>query len=276
MTEEQFEAMKEKIEQAKRVKRKRTYKWKAAAAAAAAAVTVMLMPNVWPDAAYAMDGVPFVGNLVNTVSFQSFRYEDERNRAEIAVDKIAVSETDMQQKESLETSAEEINAEIERITDEIVNEFNKNLEQEQGRQDIVVKTELLQTTDQYFTLKLICYQGAGSGAEWDYFYTIDLNTGERIALKELFSDGADYIGAISENIKLQMAERMAQDENAFYWLDYEKVPEWSFTAITDETSFYVNEDGNIVICFNEGDVAPMYMGCVEFVIAPEVLTDIRK
>ena len=98
MTEEQFEAMKEKMEQAKRVKRKRTYKWKAAAAAAAAAVTVMLMPNVWPDAAYAMDGVPFVGNLVNTVSFHSFRYEDERNRAEIAVDKIAVSETDIRRR----------------------------------------------------------------------------------------------------------------------------------------------------------------------------------
>ena len=47
-------------------------------------------------------------------------------------------------------------------------------------------------------------------------------------------------------------------------------------AITDETSFYINESGNIVICFNEGDVAPLYMGCVEFVIPDEAIKGIRK
>ena len=50
----------------------------------------------------------------------------------------------------------------------------------------------------------------------------------------------------------------------------------NFRSITDETSFYVNGDGNVVIGFNEGDVAPMYMGAVEFVIPDEVLGDIRK
>lgn len=47
-------------------------------------------------------------------------------------------------------------------------------------------------------------------------------------------------------------------------------------AITDETSFYINESGNIVICFNEGDVAPMYMGCVEFVIPDEAIKGIEN
>ena len=48
------------------------------------------------------------------------------------------------------------------------------------------------------------------------------------------------------------------------------------TEITEETSFYLNEDNHVVIAFNEGDVAPMYMGAVEFVIPSEVLEDIRK
>ena len=52
--------------------------------------------------------------------------------------------------------------------------------------------------------------------------------------------------------------------------------EWDFQSITDDTSFYLNQNGEVVICFNEGDVAPMYMGCVEFVILNEVLADIRK
>ena len=54
------------------------------------------------------------------------------------------------------------------------------------------------------------------------------------------------------------------------------MPEWDFTEITDETGFYLNDKGEVVISFNEGDVAPMYMGCVEFVIPDEVLAEIRK
>jgi len=79
---------------------------------------------------------------------------------------------------------------------------------EEGYQDVMVKSEVLATTDKYFALKLICYQGAGSGAEWNYFYTVDLDSGKRIALKDLFVDGADYIDIISENIKEQMREQM--------------------------------------------------------------------
>ena len=41
-------------------------------------------------------------------------------------------------------------------------------------------------------------------------------------------------------------------------------------------SFYLNEKNNVVINFDEGDVAPMYMGSVEFEISSEVLSNIRK
>ena len=52
---------------------------------------------------------------------------------------------------------------------------------------------------------------------------------------------------------------------------------WKIRKIqSDDTSFYLNQNGEVVICFNEGDVAPMYMGCVEFVIPNEVLADVRK
>lgn len=35
-----------------------------------------------------------------------------------------------------------------------------------------------------------------------------------------------------------------------------------------------SDEGNLVIRFNEGDVAPMYMGCVEFVIPKEAVENI--
>ena len=140
---------------------------------------------------------------------------------------------------------------------------------------MTVKSEILATTDQYFTLKLICFQSAGSGAEWNYYYTIDLSSGKRLQLSDLFQEGSDYLTTISDNIKQQMKEQMAADENKIYWLDSD-MPEWDFTSITDNTSFYLNQNNEVVVCFNEGDVAPMSMGCPEFVIPNEVLAGIRK
>ena len=102
-----------------------------------------------------------------------------------------------------------------------------------------------------------------------------MNTGERLQLKDLFQDVAEYITPISDIIKEQMQARMDADENVYYWLN-DEIEEWNFKAITDETSFYLNEKDNVVIGFNEGDVAPMYMGTVEFEIPAEVVADIRR
>ena len=55
-----------------------------------------------------------------------------------------------------------------------------------------------------------------------------------------------------------------------------EVPEWNFPSINDDTSFYINADGNLVISFNEGDVGPMSMGVVEFTIPHDVIADILK
>ena len=255
---------------------------------AAAAAVFVILPNTSMDVAYAMSSIPVVGKLVEAVTFRDYQYEDERNSADVEVPELVVKEDTEENKnengtegiiereEQLQKTTEEINREIEEITGKIISEFEENLKYKEGYQSIVVKNEIISTTENYFTLKLICYQGAGSGAEWDYFYTIDLNTGERIALKDLFQDGADYITPISENIKKQMREQMDADENKMYWVDNKDIPEWNFRQITEETSFYINGNNDIVIAFNEGDVAPMYMGCVEFVISNEVLAEIRK
>ena len=124
-------------------------------------------------------------------------------------------------------------------------------------------------------MKLLCYQGAGSGTQWNYYYTIDLTTGERLQLKDIFQEGADYITPISDSIKEQMQAQMDADETVYYWL-HDEIEEWNFKAITDETSFYLNEKGNVVIGFDEGEVAPMYMGSVEFEIPAEAVKDIRQ
>ena len=287
MSREQLRLLRKSMEEAKRMNRKDRNKKRILGATAAAAVLMgafVLLPNTSASIAHAMEQIPVIGGLVSVVTFRDYTYESDRNMAHVDVPEVQVqpaegnteeSQDTAEVQEKLERTTEEINAEIRRITDEMIAEFEENLKEDGGYQDILVKSEILDTTEDYFTLKLICYQGAGSGMQWNHYYTIDLNTGERLQLKDLFAEGADYITPISENIKAQMQEQMDADENVYYWLN-DDIEEWNFKAITDETSFYLNEKDHVVIGFDEGEVAPMYMGTVDFEIPAEVLEGIRK
>lgn len=280
MSDEQLKNLQLKIEEAKSEnKRKRVQnKWIKFAATAAAFIMVFIMlPNTSPSIAYAMEQIPVLRFIVKAVTFRDYKYEDTRHRADIDVAKLKVEQitADKELQKKLEHTIDNINEEVEKITDEIIEHFETYMHDEMDYQDIMVKSEVLKTTQNYFTLKLMCYQGSGSGYQWNYYYTIDLTTGERLELKDIFKEKSDYTTRISNDIKRQMREQMAADENNMYWLDSE-IDGWNFKTITEETSFYINEKDNIVICFNEGDVAPMYMGTVEFEIPSEVVSDIRK
>ena len=52
--------------------------------------------------------------------------------------------------------------------------------------------------------------------------------------------------------------------------------EFNFQSITEQTNFYFNESGELVIAFDEYEVAPGYMGAPEFVIPQEVTAAILK
>ena len=300
MSEDQINAMKTAIEKAKRDSEKNrnvVVFQRVMATAAAFLMAFIILPNTSGTVAYAMSQIPVLGRLVEVVTFRDYQYEDERNSANVEVPELAVAEEEIpeetvvtkgvagealieedavnEKKENLQKSMEEINAEIRTITEPFIEEFKTNLENEEGYQDLIVESEVINSTSEYFTLKLICYTASASGAEWNYYYTIDLNTGERILLEDIFAEGADYVTLISENIKVQMEEQMAADENVHYWL-HDEMEEFNFTKIAEDQSFYLTENGEVVICFNEGDVAPMYMGVVEFVIPQEVIGDIRK
>ncbi|MCI9398687.1 MAG: DUF3298 domain-containing protein [Lachnospiraceae bacterium] len=305
MSDEHLQQLIQKMEEAKNMEmhqQNHTGIWKITAAAAVLIGVFILLPNTSAAMANAMEQIPLIGQLVKVVTFRDYQYESDRNMADIEIPEIQPADNNSTNnldnhadsntvsdntnnstqgninsnvQENLNRTTAEINAEIKEVTDKLIAEFEANLKAEGGYQDVVVKSEVLTTTPEYFTLKLICYQGAGSGYQWNYFYTIDLNTGERLQLKDIFADGADFITPISDNIKQQMQEQMDADENVYYWLN-DEIEEWNFKAITEETSFYLNEKGNVVIGFNEGDVAPMYMGTVEFEIPAEVIADIRK
>ena len=279
MNEEQKKELMKTMERAKMDKRRKTTNYKGILAAAAVAAFVVL-PNTSAGVAQAMANIPLLGNLVQVVTFRNYEYEDGRHNAEIDVPEVVVEDTNAgnvseESKENLQSTSKEVNAEIRGIADKFVKEFEEGLKNEEGYHEVVVNSEIVETTEEYFTIKLMCFEAQASGVEWNYYYTIDLQSGERVELADLFVADADYKAVISENIKEQMKEQMAADENVIYFLE-DEMDEFNFKSITDETAFYLNTAGEIVISFNEGDVAPMYMGVVTFTIPEEAVEAIRK
>ena len=270
------ERMEASIERAKMEKRKvkKIKLWKTCASAAAVLAIVLVLPNTSQTAAAAMQQIPLLGNLFKITTVREYQVDEERNMANVKVPQVEVQDTtegntDADRAEQAKESADAINFDIEEETNKLIDEFKESMKNEEGYQDIYIDSKVLTDNDRLFSLELILYQGAGSGYEQHKHYTVDKLTGKELTLKDLC--GNDYVDTISEEVKKQMKEQMAADESVKYWLDDPDVPEWNFDKIAEDQDFYVDAEGHVVICFNEYDVAPGSMGCVEFIM-PQTVT----
>lgn len=268
-------------ENIKKKKQKKSWGSYIGKVAVAAALVILIVPNVSANAAYAMSQIPLLGNVIKMITVREYNYDSERFEAKIKEANLVSEENDAakqdpQLKEKTDASIQTINEDIQSMTDRLIAQFEKEVELDESYGGMYVNPEVITDTDTWFTVRITVTQVAGSGTEYQYFYHIDKTTGEIATLKDLFKDGADYKTAISDDIKKQMREQMDADENVIYWLDDEEVPEWNFQSIKDDQNFYLDENGQIVICFDEYEVAPGYMGLVQFTIDPDAVADILK
>lgn len=244
----------------------------AGGAVAAAAIAITVMANSGASIAHAMAKIPVIGAIAEIVTFRE--YEDTTNdmSANVKVPEVEVKNEDGTVNRD---STDAINKSIQDYTDEIIAQYKEDVEavDGEGHQEVSLDYKVITDTDRLFSIRFDKLVVMASGEETVKIYHIDKQTGKMINLSGIFKEGTNFIDPISSNIKEQMKEQMAADENVRYWIDSE-VPEWDFKSITADSTFYINEDGKLVIVFNEGDVAPMYMGSVEFVIPTEVIQDI--
>ncbi|MBP3568449.1 MAG: DUF3298 domain-containing protein [Lachnospiraceae bacterium] len=285
MSSEQVERLKLTIEQAKQENRKaRKHAVRTRITAAAAIIVVMLfvLPNTSKTIALAMQQIPLLGDFIKLITVKDYQYEDKWHDAEIMVGELVLEDIsgietmDSSVKKELEKTIAGINKEIRTISENMLDSFVGTVEGGYGPQSTYVKSEILPSTEHYLIVKLNCFTAEGSGIAWNYYYTIDLSTGKQMVLADLFREGVDYITPISENIMEQMKQQVQDDENKSFSPLEELNPLNLAEAIQERQAFYINEKGNVVICFDEGEVAAMYMGDLEFEIDNEVLKNIRK
>ena len=66
--------------------------------------------------------------------------------------------------------------------------------------------------------------------------------------------GEDYVDYLTETITMQMGNRMDKTPDVTYFPITKDAPLTDYAAIDETTSFYVDEDGNVVIVFPAGSV----------------------
>lgn len=192
--------------------------------------------------------------------------------------------TETEPEESVNGSASSINAvlssaqiteEIRQMEEQAVTSFEQNVSQETGYQTLRFLHRTITDTPDWYCMEVLCYTASADGFEQVNHFTINKKTGERVELEDLFYAGADYITPISEEIISQMRARMKENPEVEYWIDSEDDPESDFSRIREDQDFYIDDEGRLVICFNELEAAPMSMGTVEFIIPDKVLAPIR-
>ncbi len=228
------------------------------ATAAAAMAALVILTNVNPTIANAMENVPILGPISKIVTFRT--YENQTNHFEAKVD---VPE--------IESAPAEVNQSIEEYANALIAQYESDLRSSQGEGNYSLTSSYQVVTDtpNYLCLRIDTTLVMASGTEYTKVFTVDKRTGKMISLSDLFRNKPEMLTAISDNIKEQMQAQMAADSSVTYFYNSD-MPEWDFKELRGDESFYFNEKGELVITFDETDVAPAYMGAVEFAIPQSV------
>lgn len=253
--------------------KKHRYLRKVFGTCAAAMLTVVVLANSGAGVAHAMEQIPVLGLITKVVTFRT--YEDQRGDTVSAI--INVPEVE---------NGGELNDAIQAYTDTIIAEYEKDAAlseayendpnapaAETNHYELNLDYTVVADNASLFTLRFNKSVVMASGNESVKIYNVDKATGKILTLGDLFQSDSRYLDVLTKNIQEQMRTQMSADESVYYWLD-DEVEAWNFTALDPDTAFYVNENGQLTIVFNEGDVAPMYMGVVEFTIPTDAVSDI--
>lgn len=232
---------------------------------AAAVALAFLLPNSSAAMADTMAGLPLVGPLFQVITVRTYEQNEGKNHVSIDTPQISQNEQS--------PGAQEINSEIETYIDQLIAEYEQNA-QSDGYYNLDVTWEVVTNTERWFTLCINSDKILASGNHQERYYHIDVPSGQRKQLSDLFAEDYDYITVISDELKHQMSQRMEDDASEYYWLEgSSQLGTYYFDAIDPNQDFYFDDQGNLVIPFDKYEVAPGSVGSPSFTLTTPELYD---
>lgn len=233
------------------------------ATAAACLCIITALANVDPVISNAMGRLPIIGAISRVVTFRTFENSSGDFEAKVEVPKI-------QGETGEDISA---NQEIEAYAEGLIRQYEEDLAAASGEGNYSMNSsyDVVYDGERYLCIRLRTTLVMAGATENVKVFTVDKESGRTVGLGELCDEA--LLQKISQNIKEQMEAQMAADDKVSYFL-HSDVEEWNFKELTGDESFYFTQDGGLVICFDEYEVAPGYMGAVEFTIPREITGDL--
>ncbi len=247
--------------------------------AAGLVVCTTVALNTIPAFATEMAKLPVIGAIAKVLTVRAVHGVEE-NMYNVDMD---VPNVVMESSSNVANTefTEKINSEIEKTVNDYRAQAEKDFEEykkaffETGgteeewnnrKMDIIIDYDVKSQNGNILSFELVTSKGWVASNEERHYYNLNLDTDKEITLKDLLGD--DYINICNESIKKQIEQRMAEDENNLYFGfgGDDTMQEAGFKTISDDTPFYINENGNPVIVFEKYEIAPGYMGYQEFEI----------
>lgn len=235
--------------------------------AAASVCVVIGAVNINKSFAQSLEEIPVIGSVIKIINFSNYQIKEDGYEASIKVPKIeGLDNKDLEYKLN-----KEFESEGKKLYDQYLQEV-KSLKDSNSAGHKAAESwyEVKTDNDKILSLVIYNYEAQGSSNTTRKFYNIDKKNQVILTLEGMFKND-NYIDAISNNIKEQMKNQMKQDENKIYWLDDKEMGDENFKSIDKNQDFYINKDGELVICFDKYEVSPGYMGLVEFTIPNDII-----
>lgn len=242
---------------------------------AAAIATFVLLVNFNTPIAHAMSNIPVLSSIVEIVSFQTFEAETNEMSANINIPEVEIKDSS----DKINNAAtNELNDKIEEYTNQIIKEYKNDVEEfnGKGREEVNTDYEVVTNNSKLFSLRIDTEVSLNTTGAMVKIYHVDKATGKCITIKDIFKENSGYLNTLTLEIKRQMREQMAKDEQMQYFIDNTDLPDDNWKGLTEDANFYINDKGQFIVIFDKYEVAPGYMGICEFNIPLDIIEDSIK
>jgi len=235
------------------------------------AALFVLSINTSSTFAKTLSNVPILGDVVNVLTFTEYTVDEPTYKADLKVPAV----NNLKNKDLEQSLNKKYLDENKKLYDQFMKETESVKKDSGAHLGIDSGYEVKTDNEDILSIERYVVNTAASSSTTMKFDTIDKKKEILLSLPILFKDKS-YVKIISQNIKEQMKEQMKKDGSKVYWipeanLDYSIDP---FVSIKDNQNFYINKDHKLVISFDKYEVAPGYMGVVEFTIPTDVLSKV--
>ena len=259
--EELSERVQEGLRQGRRARARRRWTRSIGTVAACFAVLVGTL-NLSPTVAAAAADVPVLGGLFQVLTVRNYTTEQDQAHYQVKVPEV---DADGQ-------AAQRVNAEIQERVDAYIAEYQAmwkeyreaflatgGTEEEWAKRsmDVVVDYQIMSQTDTTLSFMLDLSQCSFSAAEERHYYNLNLAEDRDITLEELL--GEDWVSRCNTSVQNYITSHTEPDGFSYFF----SPEEGGFTTVDTSTSFYIREDGTVVLSFHRYSIAAGAAGIVE-------------